>query len=208
MCKPLHDPTLLKALLVTGNHHTIVLLNTSEGAVLMLNVVSLLSCFQEYDRPNSAYMLFYERSGSLEPVHQAASLPAAPAEAEAETSSVEQQQQQPGSCSLEPTSSSQTNPEQCCPLQQAASIPAMQLSELPTGSPMQAEPSAASSPQAMFVDAQQSLLELSQSSPAAAVTTEHLPVGLSSPVNQQPQASPNDTPSAVPPITTLSPLKV
>ncbi|KAL3156421.1 hypothetical protein ABBQ38_000732 [Trebouxia sp. C0009 RCD-2024] len=163
---------------------------------------------QEYDRPNSAYMLFYERSGSLEPVHQAAtSFPAAPAESEAETSSVEQQQQ-PGSCNLEPTSSSQTNPEQCHPVQQAAIVPAMQLSELPAGSTMQAEPSAASSPQAMFVDAQQSLQEHSQSSPAAAAMTEHLPMGLLTPMHQQPLASPTDTPSAVPSITTLSPLKV
>lgn len=187
---------------------TMVVLNSSEGAVLMLNVNPLSSFLQEYDRPNSAYMLFYERSGSLEPVHQAAtSFPAAPAESEAETSSVEQQQQ-PGSCNLEPTSSSQTNPEQCHPVQQAAIVPAMQLSELPAGSTMQAEPSAASSPQAMFVDAQQSLQEHSQSSPAAAAMTEHLPMGLLTPMHQQPLASPTDTPSAVPSITTLSPLKV
>lgn len=40
---------------------------------------------QEYDRPNSAYMLFYERSESLEPVDQLPAPTSAPSQGPAET---------------------------------------------------------------------------------------------------------------------------
>lgn len=160
------------------------------------------SLMQEYDRPNSAYMLFYERSEILEPVHQAALVPAAPAQAEAETTSVDEQQQT-GSCHQQPSSPSQTSPESL-PSQRAASVPATRLREEPTGSPMQAEASAACGPEAMFSRAQESLQEHSPASPAAAAT-DHLPMGLSSPMPLQPQPAPTGTPDVV---ANLSPLKV
>lgn len=167
--------------------------------------VAVVSSVQEYDRPNSAYMLFYERSAILEPVHQAASSPTAPAEVEAEATPLEQQRT--GSRNPQASSLLQSPPEQSHSPQQAAKVPATHLADLPAGSPMLADASAASSPQAAHLETQESLQEHSQSSPAAALK-DHLSIGASSPAPQRPKSSASGSPSVLPLLANLSPLKV
>ena len=162
---------------------------------------------QEYDRPNSAYMLFYERSGVLEPVSQPASSTTAVAEGHAEMPSSQQQQQQTDSANLQSSSLSPVSPEQSGTSQQAADASAAHLRQLQAGSPMQTQPSAASSPQAVDADAQESLQEHPQPSPTTALM-EHPSSGLLSPVIQQPKSSPSGSPNISPHLANLSPLKV
>ena len=151
-------------------------------------------------------MLFYERSGVLEPVSQPASSLTA-TEGQADMPSLQQQQQQTDSANLQSPSLSLTSPEQFYASQQAADASATQLRELQAGSPMQTQTSAASSPQDFHLKAQDSLQEQPQPSPTTALK-EHLSSGLSSPVLQQPQASPSETPNILPHLANLSPLKV
>ena len=165
---------------------------------------------QEYDRPNSAYMLFYERSGVLEPVSHPSSSLTAVAEVEAAMPSLQQQEQQEqhtDAADLQSSSLSPTSPEQPCTLQQSATASATQLRELQAGSPMQTQPSAASSPQAAHLEAQESLQQHPQPSPTTALK-EHVSSGLSSPVLQQPESLPSGTPNVLPHVANLSPLKV
>ena len=175
--------------------------------ICILCICKYLPSVQEYDRPNSAYMLFYERSGVLEPASQPASSATAVAEGHAEMPSLQQQQQQTDSANLQSSSLSPSSPEQSCTSQQAAEASAAHVRGLQAGSPMQTQPSAASSPQAVPLEAQESLQGHPQPSPTTALK-EHLSSGRSSPVSQQPKSSPSGTPNISPHLANLSPLKV
>lgn len=154
-------------------------------------------------------MLFYERLGVLEPVSHPASALTAVAEGQAETpsSQQQQQQQQTDSGNLQASSLSLTSPEQSHTSQQAANTSAAHSRELQAGSPMQTHASAASSPQAIHLEAQESLQQHPQPSPTTALK-EPLSSGLSSPVLQQPKSSPSGTSNILPHLANLSPLKV
>lgn len=158
----------------------------SEGIRLCHAVTCYMCCLQEYDRPNSAYMLFYERSEAMEPVDQIASLTsAAPWNTYVIT-------QQPG-C-LQSPSSLQTDLQQLHPSEQDLMPPKDATGQVREESIVQ--------PQIFDLNPEGSLQQRGDHAPAV------MSPGPSTPVLSQRSSSPSRTPNCLAPLADVSPLKV
>ncbi len=150
---------------------------------------------QEYDRPNSAYMLFYERSESLEPVDQFPAPTSAPSHRPAETGVPSQE------------SASVQSKDQLATPNQSHPLPQQEGS---TGHTQ--EGGSVQSPDVSMVQAPTDLetaVERTQPAPAEA-QDDDLPTVPASPVVLQTSLSPAATPCKGGPaqLSSLSPLKV
>jgi hypothetical protein len=151
---------------------------------------------QEYDRPNSAYMLFYERSESLEPVDQSPAPTSAPSQGPAETDVPSQK-----------SASVQSKDQQATPNQSQQVSPPQEGS---TGHTQ--EGGILQSPDVVMAQPPGDLeaaIEYGQSAPAEAQDGD-LPTVPASPMVLQTSQSPAATPSGGGPVqlSSLSPLKV
>ena len=156
----------------------------SDGIWLCHADTCYMCCLQEYDRPNSAYMLFYERSEAMEPVNQIASLTSAPMKTSVNTL-------QPG-C-LQPPRSLQTDLQQLHPSQQEL-MP-------PKDAPVHMQEESIVQPQIFDLNPEGSLQQRGHLAPAV------MSPGPSTPV-LSPSSSPSRTPNCLAPLADVSPLKV
>ena len=148
----------------------------------------LLVVLQEYDRPNSAYMLFYERSEAMEPVNQIVSLTSA-AHSQSRDTSAKTQQTGP----LQSTGPLQTDLQQLNPPQQDWP-PQRDATGMLEKSVVQ--------PQIFNLNPEGSPQDWDHPAPAV-ISPEP-----STPVLSQSSSSPSRTPNCLAPLADVSPLKV
>ncbi len=159
----------------------------------------VLCLLQEFDRPNSAYMLFYERSESMEPADQPAISTPAPSQATAEAAPQQE------AASMQPQAASPVQSQQGTSLQPQEGLP----SQLEAGFTGQSQDSRImQSPDVhMSQGDARPVAEQSQSAPAE-VQDEDLPSVPPSPQVMQTSPSPAATRRPQAMVSSVSPLKV